>query len=88
MTCRDIERLVREGRSARERIHEQTFRGWVNKNLLVSGDDLHISNLFGGLRDGVMVVKLAENLTMEALNAKVRLNPTMEVVIVNQRGRK
>ena len=55
----------------------QTFRGWVNKFLGKSG--LKIDNLISGMYDGVMLVRLVENVTMEPVTARVKLNPTMDL---------
>eukprot|EP01090_Pellita_catalonica_P007681 TRINITY_DN1827_c0_g1_i1.p1 TRINITY_DN1827_c0_g1~~TRINITY_DN1827_c0_g1_i1.p1 ORF type:complete len:531 (-),score=190.42 TRINITY_DN1827_c0_g1_i1:39-1631(-) len=72
-----VTRVVKAKRAEIEKLHEKTFRRWVNAQLRGSGEQ--IVNLFDDFKDGVAFVHLAEALTKKKVHRKFHATPKSDI---------
>jgi hypothetical protein len=77
---RGFREKIAAGKANRERLHEKTFRGWVNKTLSKADrKDQVIDNLIQDFNDGVRLAALVEVLTKGPIDGKIRQQPKLDV---------
>mmetsp|Transcript_88 Transcript_88/g.245 ORF Transcript_88/g.245 Transcript_88/m.245 type:complete len:775 (-) Transcript_88:45-2369(-) len=70
---------VSSKQAAVDRLHEKTFRGWVNKYLRFRKPPVSLSSLAEDLRSGVHLLALVELLTRKAVRQRTYPKPSIDI---------